>query len=310
MHPDDFCYRHQDRRSFVLCQRCTRTICPECQTEAPVGVICPECLGGQAAAAGSVRNFRVIRGGKADRGARRGGRMHRGAAAAGWRRLVGGDSPVAYTLIAITTVAGLAQWLTSLSGDSIVTNFGAYSPQFTDLQHEYGNGSVAFEPWRMLTSGFLHMGTLHFVFNMLSLWIFGRALEPAIGSLRFAVLYLVSVLGGSLAVAMFSPETWVVGASGGIFGLFAAWFLVLRTTGQDATSMLVLIGLNVVISFTNPGVSWAAHIGGLVIGLLCGWLTMRDLRSVKQPATLGLWLQGAVAVACVALPPIMGTVLA
>lgn len=313
LNSDNFCYRHPDRMSFILCQRCTRTVCVDCQTEAPVGVICPECLrgGGAAGGAGSVRDFKLIPGGKSARRGRTASgswlRSRRGNET--WRNLTGSGSPATYILIGITAIAGLIQWLTGLNGTSVVTAMGSYSPQFTDLQHIYPDGRTVFEPWRMLTSAFLHMGALHFAFNMLSLWIFGRALEPVIGTLRFVVLYLVSALGGSLAVAMVAPNAWVVGASGAIFGLFAAWFVVLRTSGQDVTSILVLIGLNVAVSFMNPGISWEAHLGGLAIGLLCGWLTMFDLRRAKQPARLGLWLQLVVAVVCVAAPPIMGTLL-
>ncbi len=306
-HPDNYCYRHPDRRSFVLCQRCTRTICVDCQTEAPVGVICPECLRGDAAGAGSVRGLRVIPGGRSGRSERR--RMRSAARGPITQRLFGGDSPATYIIIAITVLAGIAQLSRLITGNDWITQAGAYSPQFTDLQHVDFAGNTVFEPWRMLTSAFLHLGFLHFAFNMLSVWIFGRALEPVIGSLRFAVLYVVSALGGSLAVALFNADAWVVGASGAIFGLFAAWFVVLRTSGQDVTSMLILIALNVVISFTNPGVSWEAHVGGLAIGLLCGWLTVHDLRAAKQPARLGLWCQLAIAVACVGLPPLMGTLL-
>lgn len=306
---DDYCYRHPDRQSFVLCQRCARTVCAECQTEAPVGVICPECMHASAAAgAGSARGMRVLPA-RRPRGGNRFGRMRPASSDSVWRRLFGGDSPVTYAIIAITTIAGIAQVISSTVGNDWVTLAGAYSGQYTDLRHENAAGNLAFEPWRMLTSAFLHLGLLHYLFNMLSAWIFGRALEPVIGSLRFGVLYVVSALGGSLAVALINPNAWVVGASGAIFGLFAAWFVVLRTSGQDTTSMLILIGLNVAVSFTNPGVSWEAHIGGLVLGLACGALTVQDLRSEKQPARGGLWGQIALGVVCLAVPPLVGTLL-
>lgn len=284
---NNYCYRHPKRQSFVLCQRCGRTICPECQTQAPVGVICPECMKEGQARIKSQRPKRTLT-----------QRMKSS-------RYFGGDSPVTYTLIAVMAVMGLLQWLTRQTGTPVIDFLFTYSPQFTDLQHYSSPGNVVFEPWRMLTSAFLHGSLLHFVMNALTLWIFGRALEPLIGSLRFLLLWVVSALGGSLAVAIIAPDTAVVGASGAIFGLFGAWFIVLRKTKQDMTPMLVLIGINVVIAFFNPGISWEAHLGGLVVGALCGWLTISDMSGAKK-RTLGIWLQILVGVLCVALPPVLG----
>jgi membrane associated rhomboid family serine protease len=309
-HSDNFCYRHPSRLSYVLCQRCARTICPECQTQAPVGVSCPECLREQQ---GRVQGQQRMHAQQRRQAA--GGRVGQLR-----QRLLGSGSPATYTLMALIAVVGILQWITRMSGSGFIDQYGSYSPQFTDLQHYYPNGQLAFEPWRMLTAAFLHSSFLHFAMNTLTLWIFGRALEPIIGPLRFAMLYLVSGLGGSLAVALLAPGSWVIGASGAVFGLFGAWFLVLRKRGQDLTSMLVLIGINVALSFINPGVSWQAHLGGLVIGFLCGWLTMLDLeRGRKRPGrikngrrtlpVLGLWLQVLVGVCCIAVPPLVGTLL-
>ena len=301
------CYRHPDRQSFVLCQRCGRTICPECQTQAPVGVICPECLAEQQ---GRVQQQQ--REHRQQRVRAAGGRMGQLRS-----RLIGSGSPVTYTLMGLIVVVGILQWLTRTFGNDLIDVYGAYSPQFTDARHYYANGQLAFEPWRMLTAAFLHGSFLHLAMNTLTLWIFGRALEPLIGSLRFATLYVVSALGGSLAVALLAPGSWVIGASGAVFGLFAAWFLVLRRTGQDVTSMLVLIGINVAVSFLNPGISWQAHVGGLVVGLICGALTLFDVergrerpgkikKGRRQWPTLGLWLQVLVGALCVAIPPLVG----
>ncbi|WP_265576751.1 rhomboid family intramembrane serine protease [Gulosibacter molinativorax] len=223
-----------------------------------------------------------------------------------WKsRLIGSGTPVTYTLMGIIVVVYLLQWLTRTMGTPIIDFLFTYSPQYTDLQHHTATGAVAFEPWRMLTSAFLHGSLMHLATNTLTLWIFGRALEPLLGSARFLLLYLVSALGGSLAVAIISPDTAVVGASGAIFGLFGAWFVVLRQTRQDMSSMFVLIGINVVVAFFNPGISWEAHLGGLLVGALCGWLTIRDLRKGGK-SKVGLWLQVLVGVLCIALPPLIG----
>lgn len=280
---DNYCYRHPKRQSFVLCQRCGRTICPDCQTQAPVGVICPECIKAGQARVKSQRPKRSLT-----------------------SRLVGGDSPVTFTLIGIIVVMGVLQWLTRTIDMRVIDFLFTYSPQYTDLQHHTASGVVAFEPWRMLTAAFLHVSFLHLVMNALTLWIFGRALEPLIGSFRFALLWIVSAIGGSLAVAILAPNAAVIGASGAIFGLFGAWFIVLRKQRQDMSPMFVLIGINVVMAIFNPGISWEAHLGGLVIGALCGWLTIWDLSKATK-SSLGIWLQVVVGVACVALPPIIGS---
>ncbi|MGO1543712.1 MAG: rhomboid family intramembrane serine protease [Gulosibacter sp.] len=223
-------------------------------------------------------------------------------------RFVGNDSPVTYTLIGIIAVMGVLQWLTRSAGMPVFDELFTYSPQYTDMQHHLPSGAIAFEPWRMLTSAFLHGSLMHFLMNALTLWIFGRALEPLLGSGRFLLLWIVSALGGSLAVALISPDTAVVGASGAVFGLFGAWFIVLRQQRQDMTPMFVLIGINVVMAFINPGISWEAHLGGLVIGALCGWLTLTDLGKARK-RTAGIWLQILVGVLCVAIPPAVGALL-
>ncbi|WP_245708877.1 rhomboid family intramembrane serine protease [Ruania alba] len=132
------------------------------------------------------------------------------------------------------------------------------------------------EPWRLITSAFLHAGWLHLLANMYALWIVGPFLEQMLGRWRYIALYLVSALGGSVAVLLLTaPENYqipTVGASGAVFGLFAAVAVVLRRTGRDARQILVVIAINVVITFTVAGISWQAHLGGLVVGGALGAL--------------------------------------
>ena len=121
----------------------------------------------------------------------------------------------------------------------------------------------------MITAGFAHSTSnpLHLLLNMYSLYIFGSVLEPALGRARYISVYLLSIFGGSVAVMYLNtPDSWVLGASGGIFGLMAAYFVVLRTLGTNAGSMLGLIGINLVFGFFVQGVSWQAHLGGLLAG--------------------------------------------
>lgn len=130
------------------------------------------------------------------------------------------------------------------------------------------------EPYRFLSAAFLHGGFLHLAVNMYALWIVGSVLEPALGRWRFAALYLVSAVGGSVGVLLFASPyeiawiTPVVGASGAVFGLFGAVGLAMRRLGRDTTQILVLIAINTVIGFTIPNIAWQAHLGGLVVGAL------------------------------------------
>jgi membrane associated rhomboid family serine protease len=127
------------------------------------------------------------------------------------------------------------------------------------------------EYYRLLTSMFLHYGLLHLGMNMWALWVLGRSLEVALGPLRFLALYLLSGLGGSVAIYLFTdayayPPTQTSGASGAIFGLFAALFVVLRRMGKDSSSVVPILLINLVITFTVPGISIAGHLGGMVTG--------------------------------------------
>lgn len=128
-----------------------------------------------------------------------------------------------------------------------------------------------FEPWRMLTSGFVHdwNGPWHILLNSYAIWIFGRQLEPLLGALRFLLLYLTSIIGGSVAVLWLSdPAVPVVGASGALFGLMGAYFIVLRSLGGNPSQIFALIAINFSMGFFVSGISWEGHLGGLVTGLL------------------------------------------
>ena len=127
-----------------------------------------------------------------------------------------------------------------------------------------------FEPWRILTSGFVHdwSGPIHILFNSYAIWIFGRVLEPMLGPVRFLALYLTSIIGGSVAVMWLSgPSVPVVGASGALFGLMGAYFVVVRAGGGNATQIFTLIAINFGLGFFVSGISWEGHLGGLVTGL-------------------------------------------
>jgi membrane associated rhomboid family serine protease len=132
------------------------------------------------------------------------------------------------------------------------------------------NGVAAFDQYyRLLTATFMHGGLLHIGFNMYVLWVLGPSLENLLGHVRFATLYLLAGLGGSVASFWFSdPRVPSLGASGAIFGLMGAYVVVGKALRADITQVLVLIGINVAIGFVASGIDWRAHLGGLVTGAL------------------------------------------
>lgn len=245
------CYRHPDRQSFVLCQRCGRTICPECQTPAAVGVHCPECVREQRAqfqanrrASGAPSGLTVAR--------RRFGMLDQKA-----------------TLVIVIVSAAL--WL-----------LNQVAGGYVNLYLAYDTGLLGGQPWRIVTGLFVHSSFFHIFFNMWAVWIFGRMLENILGTWRFVALFFLAGLGGDLAVTLLSPQTPVVGASGAIFGLFAAFFVIQRSLGYNAVQLLVIMGLNLIVGFL-PGtnISWQAHVGGIVLGFITGFVFSKT-RNVRQ----------------------------
>lgn len=302
--PDDVCYRHPSVHSFTLCQRCGRTICPECQSVSAVGVLCPEC----------VRQTQQPPAQRAARQARTLG-----------RRFAGTESPVTYSIIAVNAAVFVAQLISHYFGGDQVTRALWYVPFYSMPSGEYsmmgGLYAVDFEPWRMITAMFTHSPgfIFHILFNMYALWLFGRNLERMIGRGRFLVLYLFAGLGGSLAVMFWgyvSPAgvaTPTVGASGAIFGVLAATLVAFRAARVNVTSLAVLIAINFALGLI-PGtsISWQAHLGGMVVGALTTWVML----SLRAPKRRGLQLAalgglGAVLVALsfsyfLALPALPG----
>lgn len=173
------------------------------------------------------------------------------------RRLRGTQAPITSALLVLN---GLI-WLGQISPlGYLFTNQFFFAPLF-----------APFEPWRMLTSGFVHdwNGPWHILLNSYAIWIFGRQLEPLLGQLRFLLLYLTSIIGGSVAVLWLSdPAIPVVGASGALFGLMGAYFIVLRSLGGNPSQIFALIAINFSMGFFVAGISWEGHLGGLITGLL------------------------------------------
>jgi membrane associated rhomboid family serine protease len=120
--------------------------------------------------------------------------------------------------------------------------------------------------YRLFTAMFIHYGLLHLAVNMWALWMLGRSLEAVLGPARFAALYVIGGLGGSVASFLISPGSLGAGASTAIFGLFAAYFVIARKLGRDTGGIIALLVVNLVLTFTISSISWQGHLGGLVTG--------------------------------------------
>jgi membrane associated rhomboid family serine protease len=223
------CYRHPKRESWVLCQRCGNTICGDCQSAAAVGFHCPDCVSGARPATSKIVS---------------GARL---------RRAITGTTTVTTTLLIIMGVVFVADFFTG----GLFTNLFGYIPALTFA-----------EPWRVLTVSFVHGSITHILFNGYSLWVLGNLVERKLGSGRFLAVFVLSSIAGSAAVFFISPAGFVVGASGAIFGLFAALFVVNRGFQGNNISLLVIVGINLALGFILPNVAWEAHIGGLIGGFL------------------------------------------
>ena len=268
----DVCYRHPGRETGVSCSNCGRPICPECMTPTSVGMRCPEC-GGQRT---RVRTAASIR----------------------------GDEPmVTYVLLGIIVLVQLGAMASGANatgsqfGGSQLINDGAVS------RAAVADGEV----WRLITAGFLHAGLVHLLFNAFALYVLGTMLEPAIGHLRFAIIYFVSLLAGSFGALLVEPDALTVGASGAIFGLMGAAVVVMRNRGINPmeSGIGLWIGINLVFTFAIPGISIGGHLGGLAGGALAAALMfdVGDRLRMPQavPVLLGIGVGAASIVGSLAL---------
>lgn len=257
------CYRHPNRETGVSCSNCGRPICPDCMTPTPVGMRCPECASEKT-------------------------RVTRGAVGPGRY-----DTPATYVLIALNVVAYLAE---------IAGGGGGFSARDSSILFDFGlfGPFVAEGEWyRLLTCGFLHSSLFHIGFNMFALLILGRLLEPAIGTPRFVALYFASLFAGSFGALLLSPDALTVGASGAVFGLFGAGFVIARGRGLDtfASEIGLLLLINLAITFAVPRISIGGHLGGLAAGLLCAALIVAGERGAFGPRRLPLELAAMIAIA-------------
>ncbi|WP_445524734.1 rhomboid family intramembrane serine protease [Streptomyces cyslabdanicus] len=264
------CYRHPGRETGIRCARCDRAICPDCMVDASVGFQCPDC----------------VRGGS--------GTGH--SPAANRPRTLAGGSVTADPRLLTKVLIGLnlAFFLVQLSvGDRFTDRFDligwAYVPSLGSFE------GVADGQWyRMLTAMFLHGSYVHILFNMLSLWWVGGPLEAALGRARYLALYFTAGLAGSaLTYLIAAPNQPSLGASGAIFGLFGATAVLMRRLNYDMRPIIVLLVINLIITFGWGNIAWQAHIGGLVAGVVVGYAMVhapRERRALVQYGTCALVL--------------------
>ncbi|HEV7900234.1 MAG TPA: rhomboid family intramembrane serine protease [Planosporangium sp.] len=261
------CYRHPSRETYVRCARCDRPICPDCMNEASVGHQCPECVA-------------------------QGRRTQRSARTAFGGSLAGQQGTVTKVLVAVNVAVMILGVLFSgaraavggglFTGAGVIQAFGAVVAHTVYLGpdgHFYTGpvpGGHTFPGiddggwYRLLTAMFIHYGLLHLLMNMWALWVLGRQLEGVLGRARFLGLYLLAGIGGNVAAYLFSPDSLSAGASTAIFGLFAAYAIVVRRLGGSLSSVVPILVINLIITFTVPGISIAGHLGGLITGALVG----------------------------------------
>lgn len=276
------CYRHPDRPTYIRCQRCGRPICGDCMISAAVGFQCPECV---SAGAKQTRQNDGTYGGSRSR------------------------NPMVTTIVLIAINVGV--WLAVFLGlfnnaildlfallpggrcDSVSQPDAIYPSAGRVACTAIGDGSwvsgVADGSWwQLITSAFTHEAIWHIAFNMLALWFLGPGLERILGRVRFLAVYLVSAFAGSTAVMWFSPPTsQTLGASGAIFGLLGALLVVAYKVHGDVRNILFWLGINILFTFTGDGISWQAHMGGLVGGAVAAAIIVYAPRKER---TLVQWL--------------------
>jgi membrane associated rhomboid family serine protease len=207
-----------------------------------------------------------------------------------------GEDPIAtYVIMGICVALGLGALLSGGQatglGDTLALNFGLDAP-------DVAGGDV----YRLVTAGFLHAGVFHLLVNMYSLYILGSLLEPAVGRVRFLLIYFVSLLSGSFGALLTDPNKLTVGASTAIFGLMGAALVVMRNRGIDPmqSGLPLWIGINLVLTFTITGLSKGGHVGGLIGGIVAAALLFELPDRVRRlPQAAAMALAGAVGVAAV-----------
>jgi membrane associated rhomboid family serine protease len=245
------CYRHPSRPAGRQCTRCGKYACAECLVQASVGSHCLDCA---RAARPDVKTRAVF-----------------------WNARQ--PTLVTTVIIAINVLAFVA---------TVLNDGKAIGGRATEGHYNYGlfGPSIGYldEYYRIVTSGFMHFGIIHIGFNMYLLYMLGQMLEPTLGRVKFALVYLAGLLGGSAGALLLSPNSLSAGASGAVFGLMALAFVGYYLNGMNPmnTSIGSLLVLNLFITFVVSNVSIGGHLGGAVAGGLCAFTVMAP-RHKKVP---------------------------
>jgi membrane associated rhomboid family serine protease len=259
------CYRHKDRETGVSCSNCGNPICPDCMTATPVGMRCPECSRQRT----PVRTMSNVY----------------------------AQPTATYVLIAICTLLWLGEFLSGSRGSQVYEDLALVGVNI-DANRELIGVSQG-EYWRLITGAFLHDpgNPLHLAFNMYVLYWLGTMMEPVLGHLRFLALYFASLLAGSLgALLLTDVRAFTTGASGAVFGLMAAAFIMQRERGINPmqSGLGAIILLNLGITFIIPGISIGGHLGGLIGGAIAALA----LERVRTPKFLPVAACAVIAIGC------------
>ncbi|MER8232232.1 rhomboid family intramembrane serine protease [Streptomyces sp. NPDC101490] len=264
------CYRHPEAETGIRCTRCDKPICTACMISAAVGFQCPDCVRGGSGTGHSAdaNRPRTLAGG----------------------RIEGDGRFVTKILIGINLAVYLAVLVFGERlVDQLVLIGHAYNPFLGEVV-----GVADGEWYRLLTSAFLHQEVWHILFNVMGLWVIGGIVEPELGRIRYTALCLLSGLSGSaLAYLVAAPNQPSLGASGVVYGLIGAWVVLARRRRHDMRPVILFVALSLLVTFTRPGISWEAHVGGLVAGLLVTYALVhapRARRDLVQYGACGLVL--------------------
>lgn len=270
----EHCYRHPDRETGRRCTRCGKPACGECLVQVSVGSQCLDCV---RAARPDVKTRAKF-----------------------WNARQ--PTLITYLLIGIN----IAVYLWTLSANQKVGIGGAIQHGERTLGLDKPDVQDG-EYYRLVSSGFLHFGLFHIGMNMLLLYQLGQLLEPAVGRVRFTMLYFASLLGGSLGALMLQPNGLTGGASGAVFGLMAAAAVGMHRRGVNIfrTGIGTVLVLNLVITFTVPGISVGGHLGGATAGALCGFVML-----APRHAPMPNWASYAAPVALAAASVLLSVAIA
>lgn len=217
---------------------------------------------------------------------RRLGLRHGGQPAA--TAVLGGASVLVFFLTHdLARILGFAGWSLRDSALQDYATFGPLIAEFYEAPRLITGAFLQTDWWRIVSGAFLHADLRHLLFNMLVLYLLGRRLEQTVGPALLAGTYVVSLLGGAAGALLHRPDVVVVGASGAVYGLMGAAYVVEYLRGgnpwRDGLGSLIVI--NVIISFLLPGISIGGHLGGLMAGVLAGF-AIGDTSRRRHPPTL------------------------